>query len=91
MIHAMALLAVAFLCIVGPMDYSDALNAEAEEKVARVHRVLLETSSEAATLDECQRTLPKRPRPDSVVSFQNGSATSWHHRTCTYVLRGTKQ
>ena len=46
--------------------------------------VLLEPSAQAATLDECQRTHPARGRPQQVVSFQNGSMTNWHHRTCYY-------
>ena len=62
-----------------------ALDEDSAEKVMRVHRVLLETSMEPATLDECKRTIPNRPRPHQVVSFQNGSATPWHHRICYYL------
>ena len=50
----------------------------------REFMVLLEPSSQAATLDECQRTHPRRGRPKHVISFQNGSWTNWHHRTCYY-------
>lgn len=75
-------LCVAFLGIVGPMDYADALNTEAEEKVARVERVLLETSMQPATLNECQRARPQRLRPDGAISLQSRSNKPWHHRTC---------
>ena len=78
----------AAVAMVGNFDYAAALDMESEEKVARVHRVLLETSMQPATLDECQRTFPDRPRPNAVVSFQNGERTPWHHRQCHYALKG---
>lgn len=46
--------------------------------------LLLEPSSEAATLDECQRERPNLGRPVRVISLQNGSGTPWHHRVCTF-------
>ena len=55
-----------------------------DARAAPMKMVLLEPSSQAATLDECQRTHPKLGRPHQVVSFQNGSGTNWHHRTCYY-------
>lgn len=46
--------------------------------------LLLPNSSEPLTMDECQRAAPHRGRPQHVVSFQNGTGTPWHHRTCTW-------
>ena len=85
-------IAVSFAFVVGPMDYAAAVETEARVKWARaatshgqrVERVLLENSSRPADFDECQRTHKGRPRTLQVVSFQNGSATPWHHRTCYY-------
>lgn len=61
-----------------------AIDEDSADKVQRVFRVLLETSMEPATLNECQRRSPNLPRADGVVSFQNGSMTPYHHRTCFY-------
>ena len=55
-----------------------------EARAQGLFAVLLENSMDAATLDECQRAYPKRPRPSGVVSRQNGTGTPWHHRTCLY-------
>lgn len=78
---------ILFLAIgtVGNFDYADALATGAEEKNARVHRALLETSGHPATLDECQRAHPNKPRADGVISLQNGSGTPWHHRICWWL------
>ena len=76
---------------VGNVDYAEALNQEAEEKVARVHRVLLETSAHPASLDECQRANPSLPRPDGAVSQQHRTLEPWQRRTCIYLSKGVKQ
>lgn len=74
--------------LAGNDSYVQAIEQDADEKVMRVHRVLLETSMQPATLEECERAHPKRPRPDGVISLQNGSLTPWHHRTCMYLTKG---
>jgi len=70
-----ALFLIVCYLIVGTIDYAAA-------KVS--HLILLDISSQPATLDECQRAAPGRGRPVHVVSFQNGSDAPWHHRRCTY-------
>lgn len=58
-----------------------------ETRAAGVYLVLLETSSEPATLDECQRTHPARGRPISCISKQDRSGEPWHHRVCIYAAQ----
>ena len=53
-----------------------------EARAAHLFAVLLEPSMNPATMDECGRR--KGERPLYTVSFQNGSMTPWHHRTCWY-------
>lgn len=71
------ILAWLLLCyaVAGTVDFAAA-------KVS--HRILLETSSQPATLDECQRSFPGRGRPREVISLQNGADSPWHHRTCFF-------
>ena len=61
-----------------------ALLAALDARAAPATLVLLEPSSQAATLDECQRRRPDLGRPSRVISLQNGSLTNWHHRVCTW-------
>lgn len=60
---------------------------ENEARAAGVYLVLLEPSSQAATLDECQRTHAARGWPIGCISRQNGSGTPWHHRVCIYAAQ----
>ena len=54
-----------------------------EARASQSFRLLLEASSQPATLDECQRAAPHRGRPVHVVSFQSATG-HWHRRTCTW-------
>ena len=83
-----AALAVSILGVLGPLDYADAIEREAEGKLLRVELVLLEDSGRPADLDECQRAQPKRPRPRATISVQDRTGEPWIRRTCFFEVRG---
>ena len=60
-----------------------ALPAAASPKETKL--VLLETSMEPLTLDECQRARPDLGRPHRVISKQARSNEPWFARTCVYL------
>lgn len=71
------LLAVALFVIAWTLSQIDA-------RATTVTIIMLDSSSNPATLDECQRARPQLQRPQRVISLQNGTGTPWHHRVCTY-------
>lgn len=75
MIRPSTAMLVIFGCYVlaGTLDY-EAAKADAW--------ILLENSAKPASLDECQRAAPERPRPDWSVSRQQRTGDPWHHRMC---------
>ena len=55
-----------------------------EARAGADFRVLLEPSSEPATLNECQRERPDLGRPVGSISFQHRSNEPWFRRICIY-------
>ena len=51
-----------------------------EARAATGRLMLLETSMQPASMDECERTTGKRP--DYTVSKQSRTGEPWHHRIC---------
>ena len=70
---ALAALALLFLCVAGSIDYAAARVSEL---------ILLENSSQPASLGEAQRARPELGRPWGCISYQHWSDAPWHHRTC---------
>ena len=70
--------------IVGLIVVACAVAIGRNEARAAEFRVLLEPSSEPATINECQRERPDLGRPVGSISFQHRSNEPWFRRICIY-------